>query len=554
MSGEYANDTTFADPIAWEATLPIRPSSPAWCATIKALYGSQLTADERTLFLELSGGREPPPGGSDELLVVAGRRAGKSESIARVGVFESVFGGHGIALAPGQQGLVVVISPLREQSQEIMNFARGLCGLPAVRRHLAGDPTRDEIRFKNGISLRVMTADAVAVSGPTVLCAIRDEWAKFPGDDAIVPDREIEHSLRPALAPVAGAPRRRLIAITSAYVSEGVAYETDVHNFGKPESPVLVVRGSTQQFNPAIDDAWLARERRRVGETVYRREYLAEWQSSIVDGYFSDVLAQCIDKGRVSSAPRQDVQYVLALDPAFSHDNFALCIAHRERSQGEAPLTVVDFVHVWKPTKGAPLSATSVIRHVALIARDYGVHTIHTDQHHFASLAEDIRRHGLDPKLVSWVGGTSETSKASKYAQVHAAMSSSLVRLPDNADLQREFSNVSAKLLRSGAAQFGARSGRDDLVSAAALAITEAMRLFPVGGGLPVNRNTTSTPVRPRRNLATGVGDGSPFGSSSHSAEDAAWDHARRHHSTTHETAPPAALGVLSQPGIFPRG
>src|SRR4051812_6212994 len=121
------------DPIAWEATLPVRASSPAWRAAIRALYGTALDPDELALFRELAGLEFPRAGGYDEFEAVVGRRGGKSETIARLAVYEGRHGGHERALAPGQVGVIAVISPLREQSQEILNFVRGLAGLKQVK-------------------------------------------------------------------------------------------------------------------------------------------------------------------------------------------------------------------------------------------------------------------------------------------------------------------------------------------------------------------------------------------------------------------------------------
>lgn len=51
--------TTPRDPISWERGLSVRPSSPAWCASIRAFYGSPLTEDELSLFRDVAR-REPP--------------------------------------------------------------------------------------------------------------------------------------------------------------------------------------------------------------------------------------------------------------------------------------------------------------------------------------------------------------------------------------------------------------------------------------------------------------------------------------------------------------
>jgi hypothetical protein len=468
---------TFRDPIEWEATLPIRPSSPAWRCVIKALYGTPLTPDELALFRELSGLESPPEGGSDEFLAVVGRRGGKSEAIARLATFEACHGGHAVALAPGQTALIPIITPVREQAQQIVGYAHGIAALPQVRPFVAGEPTLHGVRFVTGVEIRVMTADAVAVSGPTVVCAVRDELAKFPGDDAATSDREIDNSLRPALAPVIGAPRRRLVGITSAYIREGIAFETDRDAFGKPDSGVLVVRGPTELFNPNIDRAWLARERRRVGTKVFAREYLAEWQHATTDGWFGNVIDRCVDTGRASSGPLSGIRYVAAIDAAFRGDRFALAIAHREHDEDGPPVTVIDAVDTWEPDEGEVLSVPHVVRDVAKRIRAYGAMTF-ADQFSFDPLRELFRRHGVWLREAPWTA----TSKPQRFSRIRAAMSDGLVRLPDDEELIKEFHAIRGRLLRSGGEQLEARAGHDDLAHAAVMAAYFAMDRSPDWG------------------------------------------------------------------------
>lgn len=465
----------FRDPIEWEETLPIRQSSPAWRATIKGLYGSPLSTDEHELFLELSGGVEPRPGGWDELLAIVGRRGGKSETIARLGVFEALHGGHGVALAPGQVGLAPVISPLREQSQEILNYARGLADLPQVKRDLASDPTRDTVAFKTGIALRVMTFDAVSVSGPTVVNAIRDELAKAPGDGAAMSDRELDNSLRPALAPIVGAPRRRLIGITSAYIKEGIAFETDRDFFGKTDSPVLVVRGSTMQFNPNVDRAWLDRERKRVGQRVFDREYLGRWQDAVTEGWFgADVIQRCVDEDRVESEPQQDTYYVAAIDAAFRGDAFALSIAHRE-TRGRRVFTVIDGVWRWKAPRGETLSVPSVVAESAAHIQRFNAHPF-GDQYSFPPLRELYLQCGVQLQEASWTA----VSKPTRFSMVRAAMTEGLLRLPNQPVLISELHAIQGRLLRgTGNERIEAGYGHDDVAHAAVLAAALVMERQP---------------------------------------------------------------------------
>jgi hypothetical protein len=464
---------TFADPIAWEETLPIRPSSPAWRAVVRAIYGAPLIDDDRALFLQLSGGREPPDGGADEFLAVAGRRGGKSETIARLAVFEAIHGGHQLALAPGQLGLIPIISPLREQSGEVIRYVKGLCKLSEVAPYVAADRA-DSVEFRSGVVVAVMTADSVNVSGPTVVMAIREEWAKHPGDEAAVPDREIDNSLRPALAPVEGAPRRRLIGITSAYIQEGLAFETDEAHFGKPDAPVLVVRGPSHVFNQNLNRAWLERERKRVGESVFAREYLGIWQPSIVDGWFGDFVDLCVDKGREILPFDRRRTYFGAIDAAFRGDGFTTAICHRERNAQGKPITICDGVWQWKGEKGEPLPVALTVSRSANIIKEYRARCW-ADQFSLDPLKEMYRERGVHLLEAPWTAQT----KPARFRRVRDAMVDGLLRLPDDRDLLREFYSIRGRLLRSGGEAIEARSGHDDRVFALVLAASEAMEREP---------------------------------------------------------------------------
>lgn len=461
----------FRDPIEWEQTLPIRPSSPAWCATVKAVYGSPLTDEEHALFLELSGGREPPEGGTDEILAVVGRRGGKSETIARIAVFEGIYGGHAVALAPGQIGIISVISPLREQSQEILGYSRGLAALPQVRRSIAGEPTREGVRFVTGLELRVMTADSVNVSGPTQVVAILDEMAKLPGADAVVPDRELLNSLRPALAPVAGAPRRRLIGITSAYIKEGLAFETDQEHFGKPDSPVLVVRGTTEQFNPNIDRTWLDREHDRVGAAVFAREYEGVWQDAITNGWFPPECDGAIQRGELSIPLEPGAIPTIALDASSSErgDKFGWGVCSSKIMDGRI-ITTVHGCGAWTVDRDPPGMALRVRDEVC--AR-YGTRDVIIDNHAAREFASILGAIGVKATIVNWTAGDGPTSKLQRYKTFRMGLCSRTTLIPDSHELIRDLYACRGILLPGGGerVEVPRRAGsHGDVLSAVVLA------------------------------------------------------------------------------------
>lgn len=465
---------SFRDPVEYRASLGIRPFSPAWSATLKGLYGSPMTAEEIDLFVRLSGGVEPRDGGWDECFANVGRRGGKDDTAKSVALFEAMHVPHSVVASPGQRLVMPVITPLRSQAEGLIKMAQGEAKLPANRKAVART-TASEVEFKNGVILSVQTCDAVAVVGDTVPFVVCNEWSLWPGAGSVMPASVIESNLRPARAPVIGAPVRRKINIGSSYIKEGLAFDTFLEGYGNPASDILVLHGSTEDFNPNIDKAWLEKERRRIGDRSFAMHYLSEWQDAIEDGWFGDCISTCVDTERTSPLPRREgVQYIVAIDQAFSGDQFAICVAHCEERDGALPRVVVDMVDAWKAPRGKKLSVDVAVLRCKAICHQYGTSSLVLDQFSSHMLINDFARVGITARESVW-----NKDKPALYRSVRDSMVDGLVRLPNDPALIREFSSIRGKLLASGHEQIAGAGAHDDRVSAAVLAITEAMKMRP---------------------------------------------------------------------------
>src|SRR5690606_38015873 len=127
----------------------------------------------------------------------------------------------------------------RKIAKETLSYVKGIAAHPRVKRHV--DTVYDEsVLLKNGIEIRIMTADSVSVRGSTIVCAILDELCFWPHEPLANSDVEVIEALRPALAPVKGAPLRRIIGISSAGVRDGFAYRQVQAIHGKASSDAVV--------------------------------------------------------------------------------------------------------------------------------------------------------------------------------------------------------------------------------------------------------------------------------------------------------------------------
>jgi hypothetical protein len=467
----------FGDPIEWEQSIPhLRPSSPAWRATTLAVWGVSMSGEDEATFCKLSGGRPVPADGHDSVLVVAGRRGGKSETIARWAVFESIYGGHEVALAPGQVGVAAVFAPEHKHSKEIVGYVKGLAALPQVKRHVART-TDSTVTFKNGIEVRVVTANELAVAATYVL-VIWDEAARLPGEESATPDKVIIASVTPGMAPIRGAPRRKMVGITSAFIDAGWAFETDRDNFARPDAETLVLRGSTEIFNPNIERAWLDAQRRK-DPVAAAREYgdgdtPPEWQPALTECWFgADTIARCIDSGRGTLPLEEGCWHFVAIDAAFSKDNFGIAVVRNEFGSA-ARRTIVVYVDAFRPPRGGTLSPRDCVDRTVAIMSRYGTDAVVLDQYCAPMLIEAFADRGCRAVQIPWTG-TGQNAKAIRFRDVREAMRDGNVRLPDDPALKREFHRVRGRLTQSGHETIEA-SGRgvDDRVSAVVMACSVA--------------------------------------------------------------------------------
>ncbi len=229
----------------------------AWRIVLIAAMGETLTADERVTFTELTGRAKEPGVPVEELYAIVGRRGGKSRAIAALGVYLATCIDYRSILAPGQVGLVPILSASKEQATEILNYAIGMFNAaPGLAGLLSTDPTAETITLRSRIELQIRAASFRRARGFTAVGAIGDEVCFWRSEQTTNPDVEILNALRPSLATTGGP----LIVISSAYAKRGEVYRAYRDHYGPDGDPlVLVVKASSKAMNPGLSDRFLAR-------------------------------------------------------------------------------------------------------------------------------------------------------------------------------------------------------------------------------------------------------------------------------------------------------
>lgn len=472
------------NPVEYRDSLPnVRPFSPAWCTFVKAVYGVPLNESERPLYAEMSGGIPERPGiGWDEAFANVGRAGGKDDTIASLVNYECIYGGHEVWGRRKQRLPAYVICPLREQAVGTIRMVQGEANEPANKRFVESE-TADGISYKNGTSAIVQTADAVAVAGDTVVMLVFNEWALGNGDDAQSPIRLVENNARPATRRSAGAPPKRIIKISSSYIREGPAWECYRDGFGR-DGDVLVVCGSTGQFNPNIDRTWLAKERKRLGPLAPMYFDAGVWLEAISEGFFpTAALNLAIQCGESELKDRRGGRFVIAADASFSEqsqDKFGWSVAscipeHCEDNDTVLRETIVHACGAWKVDRGP--------RQMACRLRDevctrFNTKEIVIDQYcdrTFQTICADV---GLHARIEAWKAGEGEDSKSQKFWSFRTAMLDGSLLLPDEPGLVHDLTACRSKRLPGGGEKIEvprSRRGHGDTLSAVVLAATEAM-------------------------------------------------------------------------------
>lgn len=461
----------------------MRPSSPAWRAIIAAINGDDLSADDRDLYARLTGRTILPDGGASEAIVIGGRRGGKSESAARWLVHQALFGGHEVALAPGQKGILAVISPERAMSKEILAYCKGLARHPQIKKQIAHD-LEESIEFKNRLVIKILSADSTSVRSGTIVAAVLDEWCFAPHEPSADPDVAIVEALRPGMAPVRSAPPRRMIVISSAGVRDGWVYKTVTENHAKDDGPILTAIATTEDLNPNVDQAYLAK-RKALNPRAFEREHLSIFSDVITNGWFGQSSLECaIDRGRSESPYVDGLRYVLACDPATERDQWAVCVAasfwryaDEARTRKERRTEVV-YSRAWRPSPGKPLDVRAMIGETRKICERYGTGRVHIDQFSSATLIELFKDQNVKAIKTPWTA-SGDDSKYQRYLRVKDALRDGSLRLPDDPALLSELGNVRGTALPTGGERLEAAIGHDDLASACVMACSIALASTP---------------------------------------------------------------------------
>jgi hypothetical protein len=219
--------------------------------------------------------REVLEAGHPRLLLNCCRQAGKSTVVALLGLAEALF-------VPFTK--VLLVSRSFRQSAELFRTVTdyyALLGSPLKTRK-----TGEELLLENGSRIVCLPCKEETIRGYSrVNLLIIDEAARVPDD--------LYRAVRPMLTVSKG----RLICLSTPYGKRGFFYDAWA-NGGDDWARIEVAAAQVPRFDPA----YLAKERRGMGEAWYRQEYCCSFEA--LEGLVYPDFARCVVPGPAPKAGR----------------------------------------------------------------------------------------------------------------------------------------------------------------------------------------------------------------------------------------------------------
>jgi hypothetical protein len=388
-------------------------TSPWWLTTIERFY--------------LTGRRQ--------LVVRAGRRAGKSSTLCRLAVTEALYGKHKIP--PGDVGVVAFISTTRDEAAQRLRTIEAILGALGVKYRRSGDAIELDGR---PVVFKCFTASVAGVSGFTAILVVADEVAKWrDADTGANPATEVLASVRPTMAT---QPEARIVLSSSPMATLDAHYDA----FEQGDNVMqIVTHAPTWVANPTLTEA----DTRALesDEATWKREYAAIPMTELESSLFTDaMLTGATRKEPAMLEPEPELSYAAAMDPATRVNAWTLAVStSRFTAEGLLKKSIAR-VQEWRGSKSAPLSPDQVLREIAAICGPYRVRHVTTDQWSGDAMRDIARRHGIH--LLEDVA--TQMRKSELYEGLRTRIVDGQIELPPDPQVKVDLLAVRRKITRAG--------------------------------------------------------------------------------------------------------
>lgn len=435
----------FKNPTSW---LP-------WTAWICAAFGLPMSQEQLAIYRACTGRKDAPTQQMRELVLVIGRRGGKSRILALIAVWLACFHDYRQYLDEGELGVVQVLAADKEQARVILRYVKGFIKkVPMLARMIERD-TNVGLELSNSISIEITTSSYRAVRGRTVVAALCDEIAFWQSDETSAnPDVETINAIKPGMATI---PSGMLLLASSPYSRRGVLYNMHRQYHGKDDPRVLSWQAATDVMNREIDPAFLA-QAYQDDPVSAAAEYGAQFRTD-VEAFIAREAVEAVTSEERERPYLPDLKYHAFADAAggSGSDSFTLAIGHVENG-----ISVLDVIREAKP----PFSPEMIVEQYSKLLKSYDISKLSGDRYAGEWVREKFLGHGITFEH-------SAKPKSIIYGDFLPLIMSKKCDLLDHQRLTNQLCGLERRTARSGKDSIDhSPNGHDDVVNAVAGVLT----------------------------------------------------------------------------------
>jgi hypothetical protein len=178
MKPKVSMRESLSDPDLFGPIMPGESWYPARVLLIAAA-GEALNDDEREVFRKLTSRSCEPRQMCRELIVIFGRRGGKTTMLAVFNCWIAALCDHRDVLAPGEKGIALVISRDQRAATVTLDRIDGILNSSIILSQLIANRTADAIELTNGIICEVRPCNKI--SGRQLCDRDLQTWDIKPG-------------------------------------------------------------------------------------------------------------------------------------------------------------------------------------------------------------------------------------------------------------------------------------------------------------------------------------------------------------------------------------
>jgi hypothetical protein len=380
-----------------------------------------------------------------ELLLVLGRRSGKSMIVGILALYESykmlqmgnpqdVFGN----LNEGDTITILNVAVSEQQAKEAVfdKIKPMILNSPYFKTKISPNSLQNRsVRFltphdeeinkqllqeglpqrEGSIYLLSGHSNSDSLVGKSLAVVIIDEMASMVAKDGSkMSDEELYTKLKNSIWTF--GKKGKIICISNPLSRDGKFFELYEQSFN--DNRILMIQLPSYKVNPTLDQRALDEEREQAQKTgqyeSYSMQIEARFSGGSADPFIpSEFIDDAFQKGRDRRRTERgnpNLLYYIHLDPAKNSDNYALAIVHVEENTFEQDVdgnpkkvVIVDHMHMWQPSEtGEPVNISEVDNRVLELSRRFNLVSITYDQWESAASSQFLQRMGLPVRITAF--------------------------------------------------------------------------------------------------------------------------------------------------------